>query len=395
MVHEKSRGFQQGVFQNIKMGSRLDTTGMTIKEEKMKLKKRFLSFLMVLVLIVGLTGCGSNSTNSTPETQTSKTQTATREAETGTYEIENLVGTPSDYSDENNWMKIPEITKEVDTFYIYPTVFADSSEDAPDIVPIDNELMRTNAQGIYEGQATVYEENTNVFAPYYRQSNLTVIGNLRGDELIQYEMQEQRTDIYAALDYYFENYNEGRPFILAGHSQGSILSVIVLGDYMQAHPEYFERMVAAYPIGFSVTEKWLEEHPYAKFAERADDTGVIVSWNTEGPGNKGQSSVVIEEGAISINPLNWKRDDTYAGVEENLGSLVKNEDTGKYEIKDGIADAQIDTERGVVICTMVTDYVSNAGVFGTDSLHNGDYIFYYANLKKNVADRINSYMKDK
>ena len=361
----------------------------------MKLKKRLLSFLVVLALIMGLNGCGSDSTKSTPETQTSETQTATQGAVTGTYEIENLVGTPSDYSDENNWMKIPEITKEVDTFYIYPTVFVDSSEDAPDIVPIDNELMRTNAQGIYEGQATVYEENTNVFAPYYRQSNLMAIGNLRGDELFQYEMKEQRTDIYAALDYYFENYNEGRPFILAGHSQGSILSVIVLGDYMQAHPEYFERMVAAYPIGFSVTEKWLEEHPYAKFAEGADDTGVIVSWNTEGPGNKGQSSVVIEEGAISINPINWKRDDTYAGVEENLGSLVKNEETGKYEIKDGMADARIDTERGVVICTTDKDFIPNAEIFGTESLHNGDYTFYYANLQKNVADRINSYMNNK
>lgn len=208
-------------------------------------------------------------------------------------------------------------------------------------------------------------------------------------------MQEQRTDIYAALDYYFENYNEGRPFILAGHSQGSIMSIIVLGDYMQAHPEYYERMVAAYPIGFSVTKKWLEEHPYLKFAEGADDTGVVVTWNTEGPGNKGQDNIVVEEGAISINPLNWKRDDTYAGVEENLGSLVQNEETGEYEIKDGIGDAQVDTERGVVICTTDTDYVPAVDVFGPASLHRLDYGLYYVNIQKNVADRINSYMKNK
>ena len=357
----------------------------------MKLRKRIFSFLMAVSLSMALFGCGSESTNSTSAPQTSEIQTTT----TDTYEIENLVGTPSDYSDENNWMKIPEITKEVDTFYIYPTVVADTSEDAPDIVPIDYEPMRTGAQEVYEMQGTVYEESTNVFAPYYRQSNLIAIGNLRGDDLFQYQMQEQRTDIYAALDYYFENYNEGRPFILAGHSQGSIMSIIVLGDYMQAHPEYYERMVAAYPIGFSVTKKWLEEHPYLKFAEGADDTGVIVTWNTEGPGNKGQDNIVVEEGAISINPLNWKRDDTYASVEENLGSLVQNEETGEYEIKNGVGDAQVDTERGVVICTTDTDYVPAVEVFGPASLHRWDYGLYYVNIQKNVADRINSYMKNK
>ena len=352
----------------------------------MKLKKKLFSILVAVSLSMALSGCGSVRTDSTPATQT---------AVTSSYEIENLVGTPSDYSDENNWMKIPEITKEVDTFYIYPTVVADASEDVPDIVPIDYEPMRTNAQGVYEMQGTVYEESTNVFAPYYRQSNLIAIGNLRGDDLFQYQMQEQRTDIYAALDYYFENYNNGRPFILAGHSQGSIMSIIVLGDYMQAHPEYYERMVAAYPIGFSVTKEWLEEHPYLKFAEGADDTGVIITWNTEGPGNKGQDNIVVEEGAISINPLNWKRDDTYAGVDENLGSLVQNEETGEYEIKDGMGDAQVDTERGVVICTTDTDYVPAAEVFGPASLHRWDYGLYYVNIQKNVADRINSYMSNK
>ena len=35
--------------------------------------------------------------------------------------------------------------------------------------------------------------------------------------------REPKADVFAALDYYFENYNHGRPYILAGHSQGSNL----------------------------------------------------------------------------------------------------------------------------------------------------------------------------
>ena len=42
-------------------------------------------------------------------------------------------------------------------------------------------------------------------------------------------------------------------------------------------------MVAAYVIGFSITADDLKINPALKFAEGEYDTGVIVSWNTEGP----------------------------------------------------------------------------------------------------------------
>ena len=56
----------------------------------------------------------------------------------------------------------------------------------------------------------------------------------------------------------------------------------VLSEYMKAHPEYLERMVAAYVVGYSITEDFLKANPHLKFAEGADDTGVIISYNTEG-----------------------------------------------------------------------------------------------------------------
>ncbi len=309
--------------------------------------------------------------------------------------IADLVGEPSDYAQEENWLKIPEITHEVDTFYLYPTSYLDEAENAKPICDIDNEKVQDRARLIYENQATAYEESTNVFALFYRQSNIYQVAGMSNEELEEYQRNEQRTDVYAALDYYFENYNEGRPFIIAGHSQGSIMTKIVLGEYMQAHPEYYERMVAAYPIGYSITRDWLEDHPYLKFAQGADDTGVIVSWNTEGKGNKGQQNLVVEPNAISINPINWKLDDTYAGFEENLGSRIMNEETGTYEIVQGVADAQVDTERGVVICTAENVEYAPEALFGPESLHSHDYDFYYVNLRENVKARVEAFLKTK
>lgn len=356
-----------------------------------------------LVLGVSLAGCGKTETIDTGgsieqtemiDTEGSIEQTEINEPEVTAESnvIAGLVGTPSDYSDRNNWMAVPEITHEVDTFYLYPTCYADDSEEALPICNIDNESVRIQAQAIYENQATVFEESTNVFAPYYRQSNIYRIAGMDNKEMEAFQKKEQRTDVYAALDYYFEHYNNGRPFIIAGHSQGSIMTRIVLGEYMEAHPEYYERMVAAYVIGYSITSDWLKEHPYLKFAEGADDTGVIVSWNTEGPGNKGQHNIVVEDGAISINPINWKRDDTYAAADENLGSRILNEETGSYEIRQAFADAQLDTERGVVICT--TDqvaYTDATPLFGPESLHNNDYALYYENLRENVKLRVENF----
>ena len=80
------------------------------------MKTRFLFVLLVLAL---LCACGGG-------------ETADTSASAGeTDGIRPLVGTPTDYSDPANWIARPEITKEADTFYIYPTSYMPSSPDAP------------------------------------------------------------------------------------------------------------------------------------------------------------------------------------------------------------------------------------------------------------------------
>ena len=307
----------------------------------------------------------------------------------------------TDYSNAENWYRIPEITKDVDTIYIYPTVYANAEENAPAYAPLGDPMMLDGVENMYQIQASVYEDSTNLFIPYYRQANLTIEVQTyleKGD--IQSCLENlPEIDMNAALDYYFEHYNQGRPFIIAGHSQGSAMTRLVLKHYFKEHPEYYERMVAAYVIGYSITRKDLEENPHMKFAEGAEDVGVIVSWNTEGPGNKGANNVARVEGAISINPLNWKLDDTYASAKENLGSRVVDEATGAVEYKDIGADAQVDMERGVVISHADFPFIGGgsdplaASIFGTESFHNGDYALYFNNIRQNIETRIDRYFE--
>ena len=321
------------------------------------------------------------------------------------YKVTNLVGVPTDYSDENNWAILPENTdKDVDTFFIYPTVYNNPEPDAPKIVPVEDPMLRANVNDFYLDIPVLFEEMTNLYEPFYRQSNLSAFSGMTYDEIIEFQSREQRTDLYAALDYFFEYYNNGRPFILAGHSQGSLMNKIALRDYCKEHSEYLNRMVAAYAIGFSITPDDLKANSALKFAEGPDDTGVIVSWNTEGPENTNEKNGVVLENAISINPLNWKRDNTYAPPSENIGDRIPIMEPGSDEVskfkvhKPGLADAQIDLERGVVVCTTLAEgYIKSftpetENIFGPASLHEHDYAAYWDNIRENVNTRINAFL---
>ena len=302
--------------------------------------------------------------------------------------------TAIDYSDKVNWLSYPEITKDVDAIYIYSTSYADMSfeDGASNYVPIDNPEMILLALGEYETNATVFEESCNVFVPWYRQAGMKYANEVakKTGNIDAALAGLSYTDIKAALDYYFENCNNGRPFIIAGHSQGSAMVRYVLKNYFKEHQDYYQRMVAAYPIGFSITKEDLENYPYLKFATGESDTGVIISYNTEGPKNVEENArnVAVLPGAISINPLNWKLDETYAPASENKGSLVQNKETGAREFVDLGVDAQINLARGVIVTKTTAPVTDGKEFFGPASFHENDYSFFYKNLQENVAKRI-------
>ena len=303
----------------------------------------------------------------------------------------------TDYSKEEHWLSLPDITKDVDAFYIYSTVYVESSfeEGAPDYATLDTPEMITGALGEYVTNASVFEESCNVFVPWYRQAGMRYAGEVskKTGNIDAALGGVSYTDIKAALDYFFEKCNNGRPFIIAGHSQGASMVKYVLKHYFKEHPDYYKRMVAAYQIGFSLTKDDLAQYPHLKFATGESDTGVIISWNTEGPKNVDENAknVVVLPGAMSINPLNWKLDETYAPASENKGSLVLNEKTGEYEIKNIDVDAQINLARGVIVTNTTAPVTNMPEFFGPASFHEDDYTFFYNNIKDNVAKRIATY----
>ena len=246
--------------------------------------------------------------------------------------------------------------------------------------------------------ATAFEPVGNIYAPYYRQSDVSVL-SLPQDQQVAVIGGIPTADANAALDYYIKHYNNGRPFILAGHSQGSNVLINLLAGYMKDNPKVYERMIAAYVIGYSITPDYLAQNPHLKFAEGPGDTGVIISYNTEAPTIDGTNPVVLP-GAIAINPITWTRDETPATAEQNLGSIrinpdgtvVKN-DAGEIVPVLDYADARVDIAKGVVICSSADVVALSPGTTSPKGVyHTFDYPFYYFDIRANAADRVDYYL---
>lgn len=75
----------------------------------------------------------------------------------------------------------------------------------------------------------------------------------------------------------------------------------------------------------------------------------------------------------------------------NINALVIS-DKGEQEIVPGLNDAQIDLERGVVVCTTSDAFVPMPAIFGPASLHGQDYGLYYTNIQENAKTRIDAYL---
>ncbi|MCG6187087.1 DUF3089 domain-containing protein [Maribellus maritimus] len=290
-----------------------------------------------------------------------------------------------DYSDLENWVSIPTVTESVDVFYVYPTVSSNTSG-AMDITDAGE---RDLAIGIFKAQASVYESNANVFAPYYRQMSTKVDMSGGGLATDTKEFKQAAVDVQDAFDYYIKNFNNNRPFIIAGHSQGTMALIELVKKRFGDNAELRNRLVAAYLIGYTVTDADLSRAGLTA-AQNATDIGVVVTYNTQSITSTG--GPMLMDGANCINPLNWRTDNVYAESSENLGAVFFNDETGEFirEVEH-YCGAKINAEKGALTTTIPEGENLKIGPYNEGVYHRFDYAMWYRNLEKNVGDRITAY----
>ena len=144
-------------------------------------------------------------------------------------------------------------------------------------------------------------------------------------------------DARRAFAHYLEHMNGGRPFVLAGFSQGGQIVVELLKEMPDS---IAQRMVAAYVLGWKISEEELAKYPVIQPAQRSDDTGVTVCYNSVSS-PEAASELVSGGNVVAINPVNWRTDSTPAILHDSL--TVRLDQATKLLIVSGYDRVDYDT----------------------------------------------------
>ncbi len=301
------------------------------------------------------------------------------------------------YADPQSWAALPEMADkaemtppgevpnaapEVDVFFVHPTTYLKRDywnapiDEASGKDFVDNRVL--------PAQAGVFNACCAVYAPRYRQASF-------GSIFAEPEGRDAAIAIaYGDVERAFDNFllrTNGRPFILAGHSQGAFHLERLLKERIAGTP-LAERLVAAYPVGayFDAAE-FAAAAPGVPLCGAPEETGCYAAWNTLGPKGK---RYFESEGAACVNPLTWRTDGAYAGFDLNLGAASV---AGGLAPIPGAADAQC--VAGALRLTEIrTDaFAYIPATLGKDNFHVLDYSLYYMNVRQNGIDRVEAYLE--
>jgi hypothetical protein len=158
-----------------------------------------------------------------------------------------------------------------DCFYVYPTINLGSEGNAP----FDGEYGLE--QAVTVTQAARLSSLCDLYAPVYRQ---VTMGSMGAGEGAAGEVAYG--DVVDAFRHYIANDNDGRPFVLLGHSQGSGLLTQLIAKQIDGDVALRNRMISALIIGAGVAVPEGEDvggsFQNVPACRSATQTGCVVSY---------------------------------------------------------------------------------------------------------------------
>jgi hypothetical protein len=294
------------------------------------------------------------------------------------WEDGNMVGpTPPApiYSDSTQWF-IRDRGADVDLFYIISTETGDHliRTDTCHFADTYDDYLRNRMRHEMHAVDSFYSGRLNYFSPYYRQVSMQ---SWATEEMALSRLPLALSDCRRSWNYYLKHLNQGRPFILAGFSQGAH----ALMDIMRRMPDSVtSRMVAVYVIGYKVTADDTAACHHLRPAKGATDTGVTICFNSV-KSLEAEIPVVSGGNLFCINPVNWRTDTVNApfvcyGRKQNDTLSAHLDPESRLLLIDGY---KIDKPMPVI------------GRQG--NYHHLELKFFYPYIRQNMADRVAAFLK--
>ena len=276
--------------------------------------RRLLALLAVVFLVLSGCSSGDDDAGDTPASTSADdngTNSGTDDGgtdDTGTEPLERYADYESaNYDDPDHWVCRPDRTdicdedlsstvveadgtltvedfeiaadSPIDCFYVYPTISRDET-------PFSDWEAADDEEGwVTVNQAARLQSQCRVFAPVYRQRTLTALAaGIGGGEAPEGEQIDPFADVLDAFRTYMAQDNEGRGFVLIGHSQGAAMLNQLIAEEIDGNDDVREKLVSAYLVGWNMSVPEGEDaggdFDNVPLCRSTDQTGCAVSWVT-------------------------------------------------------------------------------------------------------------------
>lgn len=194
-----------------------------------------------------------------------------------------------------------------DCFYIYPTVHIVGEGIGNVDFPAEGEEITLELDPLMS-QAARFSSFCTVYAPLYRQITLSTFTHPDADVYLEIAYR----DVEEAFKYYLDHYNQGRPFVIMGHSQGSFMAELLLQRILDKDPKLRQRFIVGILLGGGVEVPPGEviggSFKNIPLCTSEDELGCVIAYHTYAEGYPPPGGIVSMDSAC-VNPASLTYND--------------------------------------------------------------------------------------
>lgn len=266
--------------------------------------------------------------------------------------------------------------KQIDVFYVYPTMLNKGKHWNADVY--DTNLNHRIETMPIRYQASAFNGSCRVYVPRYRQAHINAYYS-KDRRSADAAFELAYSDVAAAFDYYLQHYNQGRPFILASHSQGTTHARRLAKEKIDGKP-LAQQLVAAYLVGMPVIDTLYQQ---LRPCETPDQIGCFVSWMSYKQGYEPRPDAILQ-GGININPITWRHDTEPSEPKAHLGTILRKFDKKRRPtLSAQVRDGYLWVKSNNFLSKLFRDY------------HIVDYNLFWYNIRQHVAEQTYLYLDNK
>ncbi len=307
---------------------------------------------------------------------------------------------PPDYSDIRYWAAHPWkkdmsdsippfLTSEkrdtlADVFFLHPTTYIKDMRNAPLNASLDDsDLNAETDRKTILMQASVFNNCCRIFAPRYRQAHLKAyFAPKSGASQAAFDMAYE--DLRSAFEYYLKHYNNGRPIIIAAHSQGAMHAIRLLKEFFDGKPLQ-KQLVCAYVVGWQIKPDDFKAIPVGT---TPDATGCFVGWRSY---KKGETDFIVNNesgGSICVNPISWTTSTEEIDRQQHKGAIGKD----MSKLLPGVVTASIDPQHKILWVGLPEKQEEKMGG-KLKNFHIADYNLFWMDIRENALLRVKAWLK--